>query len=335
MPQALLSAPTPARKSPARLECARRSGFLSQLAQSTGAGLKRAGRCGGPAALLAILLLALAAAPAFAQPRRTKKQVRPEQLTIVNAQFLDSEDGYPLPAGSAFYPGEQVYIVFNLDGFHITEYEYQMKVSYKIDFLGEQGAAFANSEAGTIAEEVYPQDKNWMPIVRASPRIPFHAEAGTYKIVLYAHDELKPQDEARQELDFEVQGKEIGAADKLVVRNFAFQQSEGGEPLESPSYQPGGTLWGSFYITGFELNQSNAFEVDSRLQVIDPKGEVLFSFTPQEDEGQSFYPRRWLPGRFRVDLDKDIPKGAYTLVLLVSDKLGKQESQTRYPFEIR
>ena len=286
-------------------------------------------------AVAATLLLMLAAPSAFAQPRRSKKQAKPDHLTIVNAKFLDSEDGYPLPAGSSFYPGEQVYVVFNLDGFHITEDEYQMKVSYRIDFVGAQGAAFATSEAGTIAEEVYPQDQNWMPIVRASPRIPFHAEAGTYKIELYAHDEFKPQDESRQELAFEVNGKEIGAADQLMVRNFAFQQSEGGEPVEAPSYQPGGTLWGSFYITGFELRENNSFEVDSRLQVVNSEGGVLFSFTPQEEEGQSFYPRRWLPGRFRVDLDKDIPKGEYTLVLSVQDKLGKQESLTRYPFEIR
>jgi hypothetical protein len=36
-----------------------------------------------------------------------------------------------------------------------------------------------------------------------------------------------------------------------------------------------------------------------------------------------------------VDLDKDIPAGEYVLVLSVNDKLGKQESVTRYKFEIR
>ena len=119
-----------------------------------------------------------------------------------------------------------------------------------------------------------------------------------------------------------------------MVRNFAFQQSEGGEPVEAPSYQPGGTLWGSFYITGFELRENNWFEVDSRLQVVDSEGGVLFSFTPQEEEGQSFYPRRWLPGGFGRS-GQGYSKGEYTLVLSVQDKLGKQESLTRYSFEIR
>lgn len=282
-------------------------------------------------AVAAGLLLALAI-PANAQSSREEKL---EHLTIVNARFLDSEDGYPLPPNSSFYPGEHVYVTFNVGGFHVTEYEYKMKISYRIDFLGPRGEPFSNSEAGVIDQEIYAQDDKWKPIIRTGPRIPFHAEAGTYKIQLYAKDEFRPQEESRQELTFEVLGKEIGDVEKLTVRNFAFLQSEGGEPLETPSYRPGDTLWGAFYITGFELRQNNSYEVDSRLQVIDPDGEVMYAFAPQEEEGESYYPRRWLPGRFRVDLDKDIPGGEYVLVLSVRDNLGNQESETRHPFQIR
>jgi hypothetical protein len=334
MPQLLPQAREQALKSPADADRVPNTTAQARIRLIFGGCRAEAARIYPYVAVVLILVLALPAS-VFAQARRTKKQEKPEHLTIVNARFLDSEDGYPLPPNSSFYPGEQVYIAFNLDGYHVTEYEYRMKVSYRVDFLGPRGEAFSTSEAGAIDQEVYPQDENWMPIVRAAPRIPFHAEAGTYKIELYGRDELRPQDEARQELAFAVLGKEIGEADKLTVRNFAFQQSEGGKPVEAPSYRPGDTLWGSFYITGFELRQNNAFEVDSLLQVVDPDGEVMYSFTPQEEEGQSFYPRRWLPGRFRVDLDKDIPKGQYVLVLSVKDKLGKQESLTRYPFEIR
>lgn len=302
----------------------------------TGAFFSRSGSNRGRRLLaVTILLLALPGAGTLAQSRAARKTPKPEHLAIVNARFLDSLDGYPLPPNSSFYPGEVVYLVFNLGGFHVSEYEYQMKVSYRIDFIGAQGAPFATSEAGVIAEEVYPQDENWMPIVRTAPRIPFHAEKGTYKIEIYAKDELRPQDEDRLELSFEVLGKDVGDADKLTIRNFEFQQTEGGKPVETPAYRPGDTLWGSFYITGFELSENNAFDVDSRLEVLDPDGEVMYSFTPQQEEGQSYYPRRWLPGRFRVDLDKNIPPGDYVLVLLVEDRLGKQESRTRYPFVIR
>jgi hypothetical protein len=334
MPQALPQAREQALKSPADPDRLPKTAGQARIRLIFGACRAEAARIYSYAAVVLILVLALPAS-VFAQARRTKNQEKPEHLTIVNARFLDSEDGYPLPPNSPFYPGEQVYIVFNLAGFHVTEYEYKMKISYRVDFLGPRGEPFSTSEGGVIDQEVYPQDENWMPIVRAAPRVPFHAEAGSYKIELYGRDELRPQDEARQELAFEVLGKDIGDADKLTVRNFALQQSEGGKPVQAPSYRPGDTLWGSFYITGFELRENNTFQVDSLLQVVDPDGEVMYSFTPQEEEGQSFYPRRWLPGRFRVDLDKDIPKGEYVLVLSVHDKIGKQESLTRYPFEIR
>jgi hypothetical protein len=277
-------------------------------------------------------LFAFAAPLSFAQSRREEP---PEHLSIINARFLDGEDGYPLPSNSSYYPGERVHVTFNVAGFHITEYEYKMKISYRIDFLGPRGEPFWSSEGGVVDQEVYPQDQKWKPIVRTGPRIPFHAEAGTYKIELYVKDELKPQEESRQDLTFEVLGQEVGDAEKLTVRNFAFLANEGGEAIETPSYRPGGTLWGSFYITGFGLRENNSFDVDSRLQVVGPEGGVMYSFTPQEEGGESYYPRRWMPGRFRVDLDKDIPKGEYVLVLSVHDRIGKQELSTRYPFEIR
>jgi hypothetical protein len=171
--------------------------------------------------------------------------------------------------------------------------------------------------------------------VRASAQIPHHAEAGLYRIVLRARDDLKPQSEDRRELTFEVLGRKVPDTKKLTVEDFGLARAENSQPMKEPLFKPGDAVWGRFSILGFALGEGNAFKVDTRLRILDEEDEVLFAFEPEGEQGQSFYPRRWLPGRFRVDLDDDIPPGRYEIELVVSDRIGGQKSQTRYAFEVR
>lgn len=253
-------------------------------------------------------------------------------LQIVNVQFLDTRDGYPLPEGFVFYAGEQVHLVFNVAGYEYDE-DYIMRLLYRIEFLGPNGDPFAEPQTGEIREEIYPQDEDWMPIVRASPRAPFHAESGVYKIRMSVEDTVA-RASAGEEVSFRLEGKDLDPGAGLTISGFVLRRHEEGEPLSEPVFYRGQTLWGSFDIAGFELAEDNSFQVEARLDVISEKGKVLFSFSPRTERGSTYYPRKWLPVAFRLDLEKDMPPGPYTIHLTVRDRIAGAVEEASREFEV-
>ena len=280
----------------------------------------------GFAAVLALLLTS----PGFAAEKRPAP---PGKLTIVSAEILDSENGYPVPADSVFFPGETVHLRFRVDGYTRGEYD-RVKLSYRLDSFGPAGNRFVMAESGKIDTELAPQDENWKPIIRHSPALPHHAGTGDYRVALHVVDELS-QAKAEYELLIHVRGEDIEAASRLTIRNFSLAKVEGGAAVPDALFEPGKTIYGSFFITGYRTSRDNRFEIDAELRFVNEDGKVLFRFEPDGETGSPFYPRLWLPGSFKLELDKTLPPGNYALILRVNDKLGKANYQTRKSFQVR
>lgn len=280
------------------------------------------------ASFASFLCLLLAALPLFAAD---EKKV---PFSIVKANLLDEEGGYPVPEDSTFFAGERVHLKFNIAGYAVDE-DYRVRLSYRLDFLGPRGERFAMPQGGEIDEEVFPQDEDWLPIVRASPRLPPHAESGTYKVILTATDLGAGKKTVTTELPIHVRGENPQLSNNLVIANLSFSRTRDGEPLREPVYRPGDTVWASFHITGFEIAEDNSFDVESSLEVMSDDGEVMFSFESGGETGSPFYPRRWLPAKFRLSLDDDLPEGTYTVLVSVRDKLGGETYQSKHQFQVR
>lgn len=280
----------------------------------------------GITALLACCVLALPLAGA-------EKDAQPKEFSIVNARLLDSLDGYPVPMDSIFFPGETVHLVFNIAGFTVDD-EYRLKLKYTVQTLGAAGVPFSVPEGGEIATELAPQDEKWLPIVRSSPELPAYAESGTYKFILKATDELGNK-RTEKTIEFNVSGANVQPGEDLVIRNVRFSRSEGGETLPDPVFLAGEPVWGSFYITGYRIGEDNRYSIESDMKVLGKDGKVMYSFDPVREMGSPFYPRMWVPATFRLDLDKDIPSGEYTILLTVHDSLSDQKTETTRPFAVR
>jgi len=284
-------------------------------------------------ASLAVLLLCASVAPAQDEPAEDKNE-KPS-FSIVNAHLLDGKDGYPVPGDSIFFTGETVHLSFNIAGYAVGEEDYQIRLSYRFDFEGPSGIRFALPQGGEIIEEVFPQDEKWLPIVRTSPRLPPHAESGTYKVILTVFDRLAQDRKSVKEVPIFVKGVSIEGSKTLVIRNLSFSHTEEGEPLTEPIYSPGGTVWARFHITGFEVAEDNSFAVESSLEVLSAKNEVMFAFESRGEKGSPFYPRRWLPAKFRLDLDPDLLPGEYVVLVSVHDRVGENTYQQRHRFQVR
>lgn len=267
--------------------------------------------------------------PAEAQRRRRKKKP-PEPFAITQADILDSEDGYPIPLDSAFFPGETVHLRFYVDGYSRGEYD-RVWITWRIDSFGPSGDRFVMAETGSVDTELAPQDKNWRPIIRHSPAIPDHAEAGVYTVTVRVTDELKAATVERK-VAIRVRGESVAPGRELTVRRFVLTKTEGGAPYEQALFEPGDTIWGGFFITGYRLTETNSFDIHATLQFLDHEGKVLYNFRPQDEQGAPFYPRRWLPATFRLALDKALLPGRYQIALRINDRLGEQTYEARKPF---
>jgi hypothetical protein len=165
--------------------------------------------------------------------------------------------------------------------------------------------------------------------------VPAFAPSGTYHIPVKVHDEVAGT-EATVELEFRVRGHEVEPSDKLIARNFELLRSEEDKvPFDPAIYHPGDTLWARFDITGFQFGEKNRFSVDYGLAIVNAAGEQMFAqLVAAEDSSESFYPQRYVPGVLSLNLDKNVPQGSYTLVVIVHDKVGNQKMETRAKFRV-
>ncbi len=278
---------------------------------------------------LALLLMAVLASVASAQ--RAKKP--DPKFSIVKADILDSQDGYPVDSESVFFPGEKVFLLFNVAGYTRAQYD-RVKLSWRIDSFGPQGERFATAEMGRIDLELAPQDEKWMPIIRHSPMIPAHGGAGIYKVVLTVTDELAEK-EVTKEVAIYVGGERVEGADSLTERTLAFQRTKEGDRLPDAVYRPGETGWVTCYITGYQLGEDMSFDVTSEVRMVNEDGDVVLSLEPDGAKDATYYPRRWLPATLRLDLDRTIPPGQYTLLVLLHDGLAEKTHQSSYSFTVR
>ena len=281
--------------------------------------------------LAAVLVGLLLATPVEGQRRkRTKKEPKP--FAISQADILDSQDGYAVPLDSAFFPGETVHLRFSVEGYTRGDYD-RVWLTWRFDSFGPSGDRFVMAETGSIDTELAPQDRKWKPIIRHSPTIPLHAEGGEYRITLHVTDQLKDVT-VKRDLLIRVRADKVQSGNELTVRSFTLSKTEGGPAYHEKLYEPGDTVWGQFFITGYMLTDENAFDIDAGLQFLDGEGKVLYDFVPQEQQGSPFYPRRWLPAVFHLDLDQDLLPGSYQIALQLDDRLGKQTYTARQSFRV-
>jgi len=261
----------------------------------------------------------------------------PPKLSIENASLQQSEDGLPIPRGFAFTPGEAVHFSFQLAGYRKVEKDDKNTISltWSIEVRDAKGILVVRPEQGKMETAVAPEDRKWMPKARYSFTVPPFADTGSYYVKFHARDENSKK-EASAELTFAVEGPKVEPSDTLVIRNFRFlRKEEDTEPLQVAAYRPGDTLLARFDMTGYRLDEQNAFDIDYGLAILNAQGEEVYSKLPAaEEKNQSFYPRRYTPGVISLEIPKEIARGTYILVVTIRDHQGSQTSEVRQKFSI-
>jgi hypothetical protein len=247
------------------------------------------------------------------------------------------EDGPALAPDYEFVPGETVYFSCRITGYQVAKAgdQQSVKLAWQMRILDPAGVPLEKDKAGRVEDTVLPQDKEWKPKVAASFIMPGFVPTGIYRVSVKLKDEVAEK-EINSDLNFHVRGHEVEPSAVLIARNFQFLRAEDDRtPMRPPVYHPGETLWARFDITGFKFGENNHFSVAYGLAILNAAGEQLFA-QPEAaaDEKNSFYPQRYVPGVLSLNLDRNVAKAGYTLVLSIHDKVGNQTLEIKQPFQV-
>jgi hypothetical protein len=278
--------------------------------------------------LLRLLVGSLIAGPLFCA-----------ELTIVNPQLHDFEDGPPVASTDSFGAGKTVFLSFQIGGFQATEDDH-IQLAYEISTIDPAQKPLGPVKTGKVEAELAPEDKKkgaqWMPKIRYQIQIPATPAPGAYQIQIHVNDQISG---ARlvKDVPFLVRSTGIESSDTLTIRNFRFLRSEGEKDRlpEGDAYRPGDAVWAHFDITGYKFGPNNRYDVKYGVSLRDAAGKTLFSNpNAAQDTNESFYPRTYIPGEFSLNLDKNIRPGDYTLVLALFDAIGQQSFESNHLFRV-
>ena len=264
-----------------------------------------------------------------------------EKLEIEKFALRQFEDGPALAASHDFLPGETVFWSFRVHGFHVTKTENEagdpeshMKLTWTVRATDPKDVLLEKERSGKVEARVFDQDKDWTPRAADSFVVPPFAPNGVYHATVAVKDE---SGEATSTLEFKVRGDKIEPNDTLIGRDVRFLRSENDTvPLRSPAYQPGDTLWVRFDITGYKFGEKNKYDVEYGLAILRANGETMFKQpVAAKETNESFYPQHYVPGLLSLGLNKDLPKGSYTMVITMRDKIGNQTWEAREQFQVQ
>jgi hypothetical protein len=255
-------------------------------------------------------------------------------LAIVQPAISIMEAGTPDLPGAVHVPGETVYFSCRILNYTKNPDD-KVRLAYSVQAFDPAGVPLAEPSHNGIEAEVSFQDKNWRPRIETEVVIPPLVPSGVYRITVKVED-LVAKTSAQLDAPLRVRGHIIQPGAALTVQNLQlFRGENDNEPVAKPAYRPGDVVWARFDITGFKYGQANHVDVSYVTALAAASGTVLWKQTePAVERSESFYPKRYIPADFGLNLDKKIRPGEYAITITVKDGVGSQTYETRQPFTV-
>ena len=165
--------------------------------------------------------------------------------------------------------------------------------------------------------------------------LPSYLAAGRFQIHVVIKD-LFGKSETSKDFPFQIGGVHVQSSNSVNAEQFGFLRKENDiEPLETPAYAPGDTVFARFQMIGFQTAKDNAYHLSYGVTVFRPDGKaVIDDAKAAELEATSYYPAQFLPGSAAFRLPPNAPKGQYVVALTLHDLIGNTTSQIRRAFSV-
>jgi hypothetical protein len=261
----------------------------------------------------------------------------PAALSI-DGLVLSATDGGEAVA-RPFASGETIFVRFTVSGARAAkvddEGDPRVRLRYSVSLRDAAGLALAKAVAGDVVADLAPQDKQWKPRVYAELELPVGLVRGQAKLSIELEDQVANAKTARQ-AEIPLAGPVVTEDAALGAVSFGFyRQEDAPEPVITPSYRPGDTVWARFSIVGFARGEGNRYDVAYGLDALNSLGVSLFrQEIAAEQTGESAYPRRYLPSVLSLQLGKDLAPGAYRIQLLLHDRISDRRVTSDHRFTV-
>lgn len=259
-----------------------------------------------------------------------------KDLAVERLSIHQIEDGPAIDASFDFLPSETAYVLLLVKGFESKPKDDEFRsvaLSYRITVTDPAGIPAVPAIDGKVASDLREQDQDWQPRIRQRFQLPDFAIRGKYKVMVAVKDEVSGA-ETRAEALLNVRNRDVPGSNELTIRNFGFYRSEDARrPLTEAVFHANEAVFVRFDVVGYKLGGKNALDVGYGLEVRDGEGKLVINQpAAAREKSAGFYPRRWLPVAFRLDLPPGAPKATYTLVLRLTDAVGVQDLETSHSF---
>ena len=260
-------------------------------------------------------------------------------LAVIDAGVGRSEDAPYVPKDFQFLPGEYVYFTFHISGFASRLNEKSgiksISLEYELTPWDANRVPLTEPVKGIITADLGKEDKNWIPIRRASFLLPSFVAAGPFNIHVVVKD-LIAKTEAARDYSFQIGGVHLSDAGSIQAESFEFlRNQDDATALELPAYAPGDTVWARFQMSGFKYEAGNKYKLSYGIKILRPDGKTFLEApNAAQISSDSFYPAQYVPGDLQITTPKNAARGTYQLTLSVRDLVANQSFDLKRTFTI-
>jgi len=250
-------------------------------------------------------------------------------LAIVQPAISIMEGGTPDAPAADHVPGETVYFSCRIVNYTRSQDD-KVRLAYTVQAFDPAGVPLVEAIHNGFEAEVAAQDRDWRPRIETPIVIPPLLASGVYRIAVEVED-LVARSSAQLDFPLHVRGHSVQPGDGLSVQNIhLFRGENDTAPVSKPSYRPGDVVWARFDITGFKYGPGNKVDISYLTTLGNAAGAVLWKQTePAVEQSESFYPKRYIPADFGLNLDRNIRPGEYAITITVKDDVGNQTCEVR------
>ena len=271
------------------------------------------------------------------------KEEQQEELEIAEVLFEDY-DGWIGPRLDV-EAGSNVALSFRVEGLRRLPVrtgsglrEHRVHLSHYVELRDPLGVLVAPGEEGEIDTILGPRDEEWKPKINWSATVPSSAPGGDYHVEIRVTDQIAERD-IRRSVTFRVRGEAVRPSDTLEIQRLEYARSERGPWFPRRTFSIADRIWVRYKIVGYRVSPQNQVWVEQDLAVLGARDDaedhvVISQLNASVQRDQSFYPPRFLPTVFEVELEDPQP-GEYRLQVNIRDRIGQQSSFIESKFFLR